>query len=274
MKITIPDLPQTIELLLDIRSSFDGRTKTIKEWLAEHRNQTKNNLELLNQQSEENDIKILSIFIRDLMVRGILGEAGERFYQAFCEIIHQKSDLTDENYQKVLMLSRYRWGSTKGAAVISAVVNYFGDTLAWNWSGYFNQAEANKDNNFIDDSLLKIKNIGFKVRDLALSNFNPNYAAFDLHVTRVVARIGLLAYGWDITEDKTIEFGTNPSDPDNYLFLHRLFLHLAALCNNQFTPVDLDRIFWHLGRSKCKAKTKCETCPINKNCLTGIKRAR
>ena len=106
---------------------------------------------------------------------------------------------------------------------------------------------------------------------LTISHFNPNYAAFDLHVTRVAARIGLLAYGWDITADREIEFGTNPGSVDNYLFMHRLFLHLSSLCEGKFTPVDLDRILWHLGRCKCKAVTKCITCPISDVCLTGKK---
>lgn len=144
--------------------------------------------------------------------------------------------------------------------------------MKWNWKLYFDRVERGKEKNFRDDILLKIHNVGPKVRDLALSNFNPNYAAFDLHVVRVIARIGLLAYGWDVTGDRSVEFGTNPSDNDNYLFLHKLFLHMSDLCGGGFTPVDLDRVFWHLGRCKCKAITNCATCPIRVACLTGNKR--
>ena len=126
-----------------------------------------------------------------------------------------------------------------------------------------------KGQNFPDDPLLRIKHVKFKVRDLALSNFNPSYAAFDLHVTRVVARIGLLAYGWEVTGDTNLDFGTNPSDNRNYLFLHRLFVRMSELCGGLFTPVDLDRVFWHLGRCTCGATAECARCPIRGICLTG-----
>lgn len=273
MKITIPDPPQTIETLLTLESSFDGRTQTIGQWVDEQRSNIRDNARLVNAHTPNHDISILSIFLRDLLVRNIVGEGGQRVYDAFCEIVTRKDDLKTANYRKVLTKARYRWGVPVGSAVMSAAVKYFRDDLHWNWSVYFDHAERCKEENFPDDQLLKIKHIKFKVRDLALSNFNPNYAAFDLHVTRVVARIGLLAYGWDVTGDKTVEFGTNPSDNDNYLFLHRLFLRISDLCDGQFSPVDLDRIFWHLGRSKCGATTECDTCPIQKICLTGRKRA-
>jgi hypothetical protein len=273
VKITIPDLPQTIEMLLPLKSTFDGRTQTIREWVNEHRSIIQKNARMVNAHSGNHDIRILSIFIRDLLVRNIVGEGGQRIYDAFCEIVSRKDDLKQENYRKILTKARYRWGITLGSDVMCAAVNYFRDDLHWNWRVYLAQAERNKKENFPNDKRLKIKHVKFKVRDLALSNFNPNYAAFDLHVTRVVARIGLLAYGWDVTGDKAVEFGTNPSDNDNYLFLHKFFLRISELCGGRFTPVDLDRIFWHLGRSKCGATTECDTCPIQKTCLTGKMRS-
>ena len=273
MKITIPNLPQTVHELLSLESSFDGRTQTIGHWVEEHRHEIRRNLGLTNSRSYANDINVLAIFVRDLLVRNIVGEGGQRVYDAFREIIKGKDDLTDRNFRRVLQKAKYRWGVEVGCEVMSAVVGYFRDKLKWDWKYYLDLAERWRDQNFRDDELLKIKHVKFKVRDLALSNFNPNYAAFDLHVTRVVARIGLLAHGWDVTDDKSVEFGTNPSDNYNYLFLHRLFLRMSDLCDGQFSPVDLDRIFWHLGRSKCGARTECGTCLIQKTCLTGRKRA-
>lgn len=272
MEITIPDLPETIETILPLVSSFDGRTQTVGKWLDEHRRRIRENVRMLNSHSRDHDIAILAIFVCDLLTRNIIGEGGQRVYDAFCEAVTGEADLNPENYRKILTKARYRWGIRVGSAVISAVVKYFRDDLHWDWRAYFDRAEMYKEDNFPNDQLLKIKHVKFKVRDLALSNFNSNYAAFDLHVTRVVGQIGLLDYGWDVTGDRTVEFGTNPSDNHNYLFLHRLFLRISDRCNGQFTPVDLDRVFWHLGRSKCKAETECDTCPIQRICLTGRNR--
>ncbi len=69
---------------------------------------------------------------------------------------------------------------------------YVTSDLHWDWDSYITQAEKQKENNYQKDPILSIKNISFKLRDLALSNFSPYYAAFDLHVTRVVTRIGWL----------------------------------------------------------------------------------
>jgi hypothetical protein len=108
-----------------------------------------------------------------------------------------------------------------------------------------------------------------KLRDLALSNFSPHYAAFDLHVTRVLTRIGWLNYGFPLVGNNDLEMGNNPGNGKNYLFLHSLFVLLSSMTGSKYTPVDLDRIFWHLGKSTCGAKTTCFGCPIKEECLTG-----
>jgi hypothetical protein len=272
MRIKLPELPETIDKLMLLESSFDSETKSIAQWLEEHRRYVAGNLRLIRRRTDANDLKVMRIFLRELLVRNIVGEGGERVYDALCDVVRSKNDLTRENYKKVLRKARYRWGVADGSPVMTKVVHYFRDELNWNWGDYLGRAEAGKLDNFPDDPLLSIKQIGFKVRDLALSNFNVNYAAFDLHVVRVVSRIGLIAYGWDLTGDQKIEFGSNPSDEKNYLFFHRLFLRLSELCQGRYTPVELDRVFWHLGRCRCRATTECATCPIHDICLTGRRR--
>lgn len=272
MTLELPDVGVTLDRLLTLESSFDSRTHTIKDWLDKQRNCIKSNLALIETRSDSNDMQVLRIFLRELLMRNIVGEGGERIHEALCENLKTKDDLTQQNYERTLKQARYRWGIGVGSGVMTAVVSYFRDELQWHWQAYLKEAERAKEWNFPADPLRKIKHIGPKVRDLALSNFNSNYAAFDLHVTRVVSRIGLVAYGWELTADTGIDFGTNPSTPENYLFFHRLFLRLAALSKGKFTPVDLDRIFWHLGRSKCRATTQCAICPIQDSCLTGKQR--
>ena len=134
--------------------------------------------------------------------------------------------------------------------------------------------ENNYLTNFEDDPFLKVKYIGFKVRDLSVSNFNNKYIANDLHVVRISTRIGLLNYGYHILKNDKYEMGNNPSNKKQYLFLHQLFQFLSNSTNNLYSPSDIDRTFWHLGRSICTVKPKCNKCPINNICLTGIERLK
>jgi endonuclease III len=268
MTLNLPDFSTIPERLMPLESSFGPRTQSIGKWVDDQHRDIKENLALTEDQSDGHDMQVLRIFIRDLLMRNIVGEGGNRIHDALRDIVQTKNDLIKGNFEGALKQARYRWVKD-GSNVIMEVVGYFRDKLCWNWQEYLQQAERAKEWNFPDDPLLKIKNIKFKVRDLTLSNFNSNYAAFDLHVTRVVSRIGLVAYGWELTADPEIDFGTNPSNKENYLFHHRLFRKLASISEGRFTPVDLDRIFWHLGRCKCRAATECATCPIRDECLTG-----
>jgi hypothetical protein len=56
------------------------------------------------------------------------------------------------------------------------------------------------------------------LRDLALSSFNSNYVANDLHVVRVITRTGLLNYGFDLLENGELETGNNPFNKKIQLF--------------------------------------------------------
>jgi len=269
MELVLPDVCKVIDCLLPVVTSMDARSQTIAAWIKEHRATILQNQRKISDRSDENDLYRLRIFLRELLMRGINAEAGTRIGEALDHFVREKADLTFDNFRQVLERARYRWGSNGGIPVMTEVADYFCKTLNWDWDGYFKQAEAGKLTDFKDDRLLQIKNVKFKVRDLALSNFSTSYAAFDLHVTRVVSRLGLVAYGWELTRDRAIDFGTNPSIDSNYLFFHRLFLRFGNLTNGRFTSVDLDRIFWHLGRSYCGARTECSSCPVKELCLTG-----
>lgn len=148
-------------------------------------------------------------------------------------------------------------------------MTYFRDELNWDWNYYFTLASDNYENNFVTDKILNIKNVSFKVRDLALSNFDDNYIAFDLHVARVSTRIGLLNYGFGLFKPGEYEMGNNTIDRKNYLFLHKLFLKICEILDYNYSLVDLDRAFWHFGRTICTYKPICANCPIKHICLTG-----
>ena len=103
---------------------------------------------------------------------------------------------------------------------------------------------------------------------MALSVFNPNYVAFDRHVVRLISRTGLLNLGYKFVS-KELDIGTDPSKQENYLFLHQLICKLSEQTKGIYKPVDIDRCFWHYGRTICKKEPKCPICPLKKICLTG-----
>jgi endonuclease III len=272
MKINVPNINDLLKKVMYIEFSFEGDQKSINDWLQEHREIIKNNQKLLVRRNEKNDIKILITMLSDLLIRATKGERGIRVYEELKKKIECKHDLTKKCYKEVLKNASYRWGIETGIQIISEVVNFFSNKLSWNWKQYFDDAERFKNTDFQQDDLLKIKNIGFKVRDLALSKFNCNYVANDLHVVRVITRTGLLNYGYDIVTNRNLEMGNNPGNNKNYLFLHSLVLKLSSFTNSKYSPADLDRIFWSFGKSICGNNPKCNICPVNTQCLTGQNR--
>jgi endonuclease III len=269
MELKLPDINEIISKIIELKASLNGKSQKIEDWLTEHRDQINENQSLIKCKSDESDIKILLSFLRDLLIRAMKGERGNIVYEELKGAIRTKQDLTEENYQQILRRARYRWGPEVGAQVISDVVNTFAHRLNWDWEKYFERAEVSHKTDFQKDDLLKIKHVKLKVRDLALSHFNPNYVANDLHVVRVITRIGLLNYGFDLLRENKLEMGNNPSNKKNYLFLHRLVHKLSKLTNKKYSAADLDRIFWFLGKSICGTKPKCSECPIKNLCLTG-----
>lgn len=276
MNILVPNIKEIISKIIqsDIEPEFDGRKQKIAKWAEEQKMRINGNKKIVKEKTELNDIKILNLFLPCLLARNIRGEAVNKISKRLNEKVKIKADLIKENY--LYILNGYKWGTDIGVSVINKVIKWL-DENNWDWKTYFELAEKNKDDNFQQDELLKIKNIWFKLRDLALSEFNKNYIAFDLHVARVMTRIGLLNYGFEIlgneikikNERNDIEMGNNTTNDKHYLFLHKLALKLSELLDNKYSLSDLDRIFWHFGRTICSSNPKCGTCPIKDICLTG-----
>ncbi len=270
MKLEIPPIRRVITRMLPMPATFNGRTKTIETWVKAHRRSMARNRRMAVGPRKD-DLAVLRLFLRELLIRAISGEGGQRIGDALDRITCLR-DLRGKIYRDILKESYYRWGVAAGVPVMEAVVRHFRDEREWDWKSYFDEAEASCTDNFPQDALLQIPHVKHKVRNLALSNFIPLYPAFDLHVIRVASRIGLIAHGWRLTGDPAVEFGTNATDEKNVLLWHRLFLHLSIKTGGEFSPVDLDRIFWHFGRTLCGARTDCGHCPVQRYCLTGQRR--
>lgn len=260
--VSYPNLKEVIKPILGVKATINGRTQTIEEWRKEY-------LRQLQVNREKSSIQIFNTFASALLERQMGGESYNKRIQLLNERIKEYKDITRENISKILKETGYRWPD-KGVEVCLKLKEL--TEKNFDWKTYFNKAEKEYENNFVDDPFLRIKYVGttgsFKVRDFALSEFSKYYLANDLHIVRLIKRTGLLIEGYG-----DYNLGTNQSDPKDYLFLKRLAIKLAKDSgwgsDEGYSLGEIDKIFWHFGRTICKAKPSCEECPIKSVCLTG-----
>jgi len=267
MRLEIPEIKDVLPRVLETESTFDNNTQFIVDWIASHRKNIQKNKLFLQEKTEKNDLKILGMYVKDLLNRNVGGEVGIKAFQELESLVATKKDLCRPVYEQVVKNINYRWGVKTGMQVLEDAVYVIENKLNWDWKSYFRQADDNYKTNFPQDPFLEIKNVGMKVRDLALSNFSEYFVAFDVHVPRVITRIGLLNTGFDLLDDPEIEMGNNAMNPKQYLFLHHLVMKWSK--DIYCSMSDLDRAFWHFGRAQCKARPKCKNCSIYDICLTG-----
>lgn len=266
MIIEVPNIVSVLNTMMSVKSKFNDQEETISYWIDESRNDLLKNKKLLTG-GAKNDIKILIILYRDLLMRAMKGERSEHMTAAMTKHINSKSDLNKKTFEKIVSDCHYRWHKD-GIQVMEDVADYF-KLIDWDWTKYFELAEKHAVDNFLEDKLLKIGHIGYKVRDLAISNFNENFIAADIHIVRVTTRIGLMNYGYSFLPDSKFEMGNNPLDNKHYLFMHKLFWKLSKMTRGKYSLADIDRVFWHFGRTICQSTPQCKICPISKKCLTG-----
>lgn len=114
--------------------------------------------------------------------------------------------------------------------------------------------------NYREDPILKVRGVGFKTRDIALSSFTAEYSLVDVHIANVLSRTGLILkaylYGLKLTTDR--------SDENNYLEMAKLLAKLSKEAN--MMPFEFDQTLWFFGRDYC-SPMNCDKCPVEK-CVT------
>jgi len=263
MQINLPNINTLTKKILSTKTSFVGNlvysdlgqttTQTIEQWRLDY-------LKELKLNNSFNNIKKFKIFVANLLLRANRGEVGGKLYNVFNGKIKEFKDLNKKNIGNVLKQSGHRFQLQGIDTVLDAKELLFNKYQS-KWDKYFKEAKENYKNNFLDDDFLKINGVGFKVRDLALSCFLKEYSANDSHVVGVLVRTGLILYGYG-----DLNFGTNPNNSKNYLFLRNLIINISE--QTPYSPGEIDRIFWHFGRTICKSKPLCDKCPIKNICLT------
>ena len=191
-------------------------------------------------------------------------ESWERRLSAFRRFFVSFEAITDESVSKALDEAGYRFPSDGLAVVREAKRIVTAPTFTW--SHYLEQAEHFYETDFPQDEFLRIRGVGLKTRDLALSDLSDRFAAMDVHVVRVISRTGLLVHGYGATS-----ISTDVSKEDGYMFFHALILKLARRTGwpgSGYSPGEIDRMIWNFGRAVCKVKPKCKSCPLAANCLT------
>ena len=257
MQFRIAEPSEVLEGIANVRATFDGVTRTVDGWRASYK-------EELATARQQTSIAIFRSFVNNLLERAMPGEAWARRYREFEGIFLSFDDVSEQNAQQVLKDSGYRF-PTAGKVVIAEAKKLICQP-GFFWDGYFQQAEEQYETDFQSDPFLEIPAVGYKTRDLALSEFSNRYVAMDLHVVRVTTRTGLLLHGSGdprITTDVSREAG--------YLFFHDLMLKLSRKTgwpSVGYSPGEIDRMLWDFGRAICSATPRCSSCPLARSCLT------
>ena len=285
--LSVPSVVEIAQRLLPAPVEFqaDGQkqTRPLREWVDADR------ADAQRRRATDSDHEVFIRFAAALLERNVtggsymkrlevfqrrLGDAqspGQRFERPhyYEGQLLGENDLTEEQAYNLLRESGYRFPPT-GAKTLMAVKELLA-VPGFSWTCYFAEAEERWETGFPEDPLFRIKGIGNKVRDFALSEFSDYFCAPDLHVCRMMARTGLILHGYGDPGISTIEYG----------FVRRVVQKLAKETgfpggSDVLSPAHIDRMFWYYGQDakRCGATPKCDECPANSVCLTGCVRIR
>lgn len=269
MKIEVPDIKTIYEEMMNVVSrpiSAFGEDSSVQKTILE-RIQDYNN-DLVKNNKKGNFEKIID-FCLALLMRA----TSEKFmlptskyllekYNSVEDILDREEvDFIEKTKMKLKEL-QYRYPE-KGARVILDATKRFHTEYNSDIEVYLklSQAPENLSNDFTADTMIKIKNVKYKVRDLGISMFINNYIALDTHIIRILLRTGLILNSYTL--------GIAPySDQNNSARYLDLWRTVKSLAEGAKIPLgELDRAFWNFGRSICQSQNpKCEYCPISRIC--------
>jgi hypothetical protein len=257
MEIKIPEPSDVLAGIADVESEVAGDKRSIAQWREWYR-------EELTTARQKPSLSIFCRFVNSLLERAMSAESWQRRLEGFQRTFVSFEAITDESVSNVLDDAGYRFPKP-GLAVVMEAKRIVTDPT-FTWSSYIEEAERSFETDFPSDQFRCIKNVGFKTRDLALSELSDRFAAMDLHVVRVISRTGLLVHGYGNTS-----FSTDVSKESGYMFFHALILKLARRTgwpDSGYSPGEIDRMIWNFGRAVCNDRPKCESCPLAGTCLT------
>ncbi len=252
--LNLPNFQKIMDSIQDIESSFDNQTIPIKDRIKKETNDIIKNRNL-------SDIEIFVIFAGNLLMRFTKGDVSPAILETLGMGLSSMDDIKEDKLNQIIPKIRgYRFKNSAAQILLDAK-KIFREYYNSDWNKYFLDAEKNSKNNFLDDPFLKIKNVSYKVRDLALSCFSKHFIAVDMQIAKILKRTGLICYSYKFN----LEVGTDLTNKYEYLNLRKLLYNLSK--KSTYSLLEIDRSFWHFGRVVCKSKPKCNLCPIE-GCLS------
>jgi len=247
-EVSIADIITATDDVLASEPMWD-KTKSVHEWLENVQTEMK----ILRGRSPRG---IFADFVTRLLSSQSNEKAWWQKVRMYVEFYNIWAPLPRDDLALLLKMAGYRFWP-RGAHVIAEARNVFEYELDYDWDSYFRRAEARARDGFLDDSFLQIKGVGRKTRDLALTDFTLQYPVIDVHVRRVMARTGLAG-------DIDIDLRKDAPGKREYTALRQCCFDLAD--ENGLLPAELDRLFWHFGRTVCKKTPLCSKCFIAVKC--------
>jgi len=231
-----------IAAIKKVEDSYNGERKTIEEWLAWEKRKREELLGL-------DKVGKFAYFSAALLQRAMRGEMFEKRAQLFAENFRSEKDIIPKNIERLLKEKNcYRWTIAEGVKIVMDVKRTV-FSKDFFWDDYFDKAKREANSGFKDDLFLKMKGVGQKVRDFALSLFLDEYLAVDVHIKRVLKRWGV---------EKSEDYGK----------VKEAARRLAESVG--LSMWELDRVLWHFGRAVCESSPKCKICPVRDDC-EGVK---
>ncbi len=267
MKIEVPDIKTIFEEIMSAVSipiSAFNEDSSVQKTVLERIQEYNNNLVKRNKKG--NFEKIIE-FCLALLMRA----TSEKFMLPTIEYLLENYKSVEDILRDVDFIEKtkmklkelqYRYPE-KGAIVILNANKVFHTEYNSDIEEYLklSQAPENLADDFTADTMIKIKNVKYKVRDLGISIFLNNYMALDTHIIRILLRTGLILNSYTL--------GIAPySDQNNSARYLDIWRTVKSLAEGAKIPLgELDRAFWNFGRSICQSQNpKCEYCPISKIC--------
>jgi endonuclease III len=261
MLLNISEPSEILEGIADVKATFGTEARTIDGWRASY-------MQDLATSRQQSDITIFNSVVNSLLERAMSGETWARRHDLIADVYLSFNDVNEQTALEIIKKSGYRF-PTAGIHVIMKAKELVCNP-GFSWESYFQEADEQYETDFLLDPFLGIKGVGYKTRDLALSEFSDRFVALDLHVVRVTTRTGLFLHGYGdtrITTDVSTEAG--------YLFFHNVILKLSYMTcwpRSGYSPGEIDRMLWYFGRTICRATPLCQSCPITQYCLTARRR--
>lgn len=261
-----PDVGAIVAALRLAPVAWHGRVQTVGEWVDTCKR------DIHRWREQDSEVAVFQRFLAALLERQMSGETYQPRVSLFRERLSSPEELTTARAEETLRSLRYRFPSA-GAEVMVRFRDLWYE-LGWSWADYFALAEEHWETGFLDDPLLGVRGIGLKTRDFALSEYSDYFCAFDVHISRLMARTGLVWWS-PVWQAEARALGCDR--PWNDHWYHSLRNLVVRFCRADgfparpgcLTPADFDRTLWFFGQGLCGATTPCAQCPAVGVCLTG-----